>query len=329
MAQVQLRKLLEKFFTSNITKTQFDDLKNMTNNLSDSDLSDGLECAWNTTDYSNSMPIFAKQRIREELEQKIYKEKVRQFAVKFMKVAAAVSIPILLASTIYLFADRRAILNQQADLLNISVSKGERATVNLPDGSTVTLNSDSKLYYPSNFNSKDRWIRLEGEGFFQVKKCHGRSFTVRTNKMDVSVLGTAFNVSAYVDAPTTSVVLVHGSVRATAKGEAGVLIKPNQKFEVENRSGNVKISEVDTYNYTCWRDGILNFESEPIVDVLDKLSKQFDVKIEYSSKAFENDRLTGKLDLNDGIENALRVVSLTSPLKFVKHKNTIVITPLH
>lgn len=329
MAQVQLKKLLEKFFTSSITKTQFNELKNVADGLSDRDLSEGMEYAWNSTDYSNSMPVFAKQRIREGLERKIYREKLQQVAVKFMKVAAAVSIPVLLASTIYLFADRRAILNQQADLLNISVSKGEKATVNLPDGSTVTLNSDSKLYYPSNFNSKDRWIRLEGEGFFQVKKSHGRSFTVRTNKLDVSVLGTSFNVSAYKDEVTTSVVLVQGVVKALPKGEDGVIIRPNQKFEVDNQSGKVKVSEVHTYNYTCWRDGILNFESEPIVDVLDKLSRQFDIKLEYNSKSFENDRLTGKLDLNDGVENVLRVISLTSPLKFVKYKNKIVITPLH
>jgi ferric-dicitrate binding protein FerR (iron transport regulator) len=83
---------------------------------------------------------------------------------------------------------------------------------------------------------------------------------------------------------------------------------------------------VDTYSYTGWRDGILSFDSEPISNVLDKVSRQFSVEFQYDSKQFRNDRLTGKLDLNDGVESVLKVISLTSPMTFVKHKNKIVIT---
>ena len=74
------------------------------------------------------------------------------------------------------------------------------------------------------------------------------------------------------------------------------------------------------------RDGILSFDSEPVANVLDKVSRQFSVEFKYDPKQFRNDRLTGKLDLNDGVDNVLKVISLTSPMTYVKHKNKIVIT---
>lgn len=326
MKHIRIKTLLGKFFSSTITKTQFDEMKGLSEEVSDADLSESLQHVWNNHDLGMAMPYSSKFRIKRELESKIARERFVGATIKAMKVAAAIAIPVLLASTIYLLTERNAYQHQQAELLNVSVAKGEKATVNLPDGSTVTLNSESKLYYPSNFNTKERWIKLEGEAYFHVQKSHGRSFTVKTSSLNVKVLGTTFNVSAYGDEPVHSVVLVNGSVEVSALGNPAQTIKPNELYVFSTRTGKASVAEVDTYSYTGWRDGILSFDSEPISNVLDKVSRQFSVEFQYDSKQFRNDRLTGKLDLNDGVESVLKVISLTSPMTFVKHKNKIVIT---
>lgn len=327
MTQEKLHKLLHRLFTSSITKSQYDELKSAIGDVPDGALMDGLENAWQKTNFDGSMPGNAKERIKSEIDRVILRGRVVAFVRKSVKVAAAIALPLLLASTIYLAVDRHNI-KQQADLLDVYVSKGEKATVNLPDGSTVTLNSESKLIYPSNFSSNERWIRLEGEAYFHVSKSHGRSFTVKTRKLDVKVLGTTFNVSAYNDDPTTSVVLVEGSVSAGVPGMNPTLITPNQKLVVDKSTGNVAVKNVDAYSYTCWRDGIINFESEPIVDVLDKLSRQMGVQLEFDPKQFKGDKISGKLDLNEGVDAVLKTISLASPIKYVKHKTKVIITPL-
>lgn len=326
MKHIRIKTLLEKFFSSTITKTQFDEMKGLSEEVSDADLSEGLQHVWNNHDFGNTMPYSSKFRIKRELERTIARERFIGISIKAMKVAAAIAIPVLLASTIYLLTERNDYQHQQAELLNVSVGKGEKATINLPDGSTVTLNSESKLYYPSNFNTKERWIKLDGEAYFHVQKSHGRTFTVRTNSINVKVLGTTFNVSAYNNEPVHSVVLVNGSVEVNVAGKLSQIIKPNEMYAFAQRTGKASVTEVDTYSYTGWRDGILSFDSEPISNVLEKVSRQFSVEFQYDSKQFRNDRLTGKLDLNDGVESVLKVISLTSPMTFVKHKNKIVIT---
>jgi len=326
MKHIRIKTLLEKFFSSTITKTQFDEMKGFSEEVSDEDLSESLQHVWNSHDFGKVMPYSSKSRIKRELERTIARERFIGASIRAMKVAAAIAIPVLLASTIYLLTERNANQHQQAELMNVSVAKGDKATVNLPDGSTVTLNSESKLYYPSNFNTKERWIKLEGEAYFHVQKSQGRTFTVKTSSLNVKVLGTTFNVSAYGDEPVHSVVLVNGSVEVNAFGKQAQVIKPNEMYAFATHTGKASVSEVDTYSYTGWRDGILSFDSEPVANVLDKVSRQFSVEFKYDPKQFRNDRLTGKLDLNDGVDNVLKVISLTSPMTYVKHKNKIVIT---
>jgi transmembrane sensor len=326
MNQNRITTLLGKFFSSSITKSQFDEMKRLSGEMSDADLSGGLQQVWNEQDFGKAMPFGSKERIKRELGRTIGRDRFVRGAVKFSRVAAAIAIPVLLATTIYLFTERKAYVGQQAQLLNVSVAKGEHATVNLPDGSTVMLNSESKLYYPSNFTTKERWIQLEGEAYFHVQKSHGRPFTVKTKSLNVRVLGTTFNVSAYSNEPVHSVVLVNGSVAVNAQGKQPYTIKPNEMFALETGSGKAVVTDVESYSYTSWRDGILSFESEPITNVLEKVSRQFNVALQYDPRQFKNDKLTGKLDLNEGVESALRVISLASPMTFVKHKNKIVIT---
>lgn len=325
MNQQSYRNLLHRLFSSAITKSGYDELKERTPSLSDDELSDELQRVWNKHDFGKAMPMESKMRVRQQLDRSIGRQLFVGRAIRLAKVAAAIALPVLLTTTVYLLNERKGYVNQQADLLNIAVAKGEKATVNLPDGSTVTLNSESKLYYPSNFNSQERWIKLEGEAYFHVMKSNGRSFTVKTKNLNVRVLGTTFNVSAYNDDASHSVVLVNGSVEVNVGGGKPHLIKPNEMFAYNAQTGKAVVEEVDTYSYTGWKDGILSFESEPIANVLEKVSRQFDVDFQYDATQFGNDKLTGKLDLNDGVESVMKVISLATPITYKKHKNKIVI----
>lgn len=92
------------------------------------------------------------------------------------------------------------------------VPKGQKSQLYLPDGTTVWLNSESKLRYPANFSQKERWVELSGEAFFSVTRHGDQSFFVKTTDFNIRVTGTKFNVMAYEDFNRTEASLEEGRI---------------------------------------------------------------------------------------------------------------------
>ena len=90
------------------------------------------------------------------------------------------------------------------------MGKGSKGSVTLPDGSVAWLNTNSKLTYPEKFSDKYRKVKLEGEGYFKVKKNEQAPFFVETNQMTVNVLGTSFDVKDYSDKMNSETTLITG-----------------------------------------------------------------------------------------------------------------------
>src|SRR5690606_10369715 len=106
--------------------------------------------------------------------------------------------------------------------------RGENTEIILPDGSTVLLNADSRLSWNRDFTDSLREIHLTGEAFFEVVRDTLRPFVVHTGDMDVTVLGTTFNVRAYPDDAQPITTLVSGSVEVAAKENKAVRLEPMQ-----------------------------------------------------------------------------------------------------
>lgn len=204
------------------------------------------------------------------------------------------------------------------------VPYGRRAKISLEDGTEVWLNAGSRMVYPVAFNGKSREVFLEGEAYFDVAQHADQPFFVFTNELKTSVLGTAFNISAYADDAEQTVVLVQGSVKVNANaGDAEQLLTPGYKagYSVSGRS--ISKEHVNVLAYTAWKDGRLMFTRAPLQDILKKLSRYFNILI--TTETSSQSTFSGDLDLADDISTVLDAVSVSTGLKYERTTDGIIL----
>lgn len=206
-------------------------------------------------------------------------------------------------------------------LNTLIVPKGKRSSLTLADGSKVWINSGSTLQFPTTFKEDTREIWVNGEIYIEVKKNKEQPFHVNTSHMVVNVVGTRFNVTAYPEDRDYSVVLVEGCVDVNIDEEKARLL-PNQMLSVSNEQISVK--EIDVNNYISWKDGYLRFASEPLSNVLKRLSRYYDKPIECADNVADL-KCNGKLVLFDNIEDALKTIYNTIPITYSIEAERIVV----
>ncbi|MDR3058680.1 MAG: FecR family protein [Prevotella sp.] len=209
-------------------------------------------------------------------------------------------------------------------LNQLTVPYGKTISLTLSDGTKMWVNSGSRVIYPSVFGKDKREIFVSGEIYLDVVKNPDLPFIVKTNHINVNVLGTKFNVSAYDNESTQSVVLVSGAVGVKSnelKGNYNIL--PNQKFSYQASSKEVNIQKVDVNNYISWIQGYLLLNSENLDSVLQKLERHYNISFSYDSNKLKDIRVSGKLDLHGGIEGVLKYIAITVPINYSINGKTI------
>jgi len=213
--------------------------------------------------------------------------------------------------------------NSKPQLNQLIVPYGKSSSVVLSDGTKIWVNAGSRLIYPTVFSENKREIFVEGEIYLEVARNEHLPFVVKTDVLEVEVLGTSFNVQAYKGETNQSIVLVTGSVsvRNSARKDAAKLI-PNQMYSYEGKSQKSTIQKVDIYDHICWKYGFLHFESEKLGTVLDRLGRYYDLGIEYDVDQTKNILVSGKLDLKENVADVFKSIALTAPFDFeIANKN--------
>ena len=196
---------------------------------------------------------------------------------------------------------------------------GNQSRVVLSDNTVVWLNAGSRLIYPTRFKNKTREVLLFGEAFFEVSKNPQQPFIVMTTDIDIKVLGTKFNVSAYAEDNLIKTVLNEGSVALRPSGanffEKDILISPNQMATFDKTNSNTKITNVSAEAYSLWTKGIMNFEEADFSLVIKQVERYYNISVSFSDHQIEIMRISGKLDLKKSrkeVMEYLEKVSLTS-----------------
>ena len=237
------------------------------------------------------------------------------------RVAAIIVIPLLIALSVMVIQNLKD--NKLALLQNtVNVPLGSTSEFDLPDGTHVSLNAGSKLTYPMSFtNQSHRIVALNGEGFFKVKKDKKCPFIVRMNGMDIRVTGTTFNARAYSDEPNVTVALVEGSV-LLGKETHGNTFEPSSELHpmevaVLNKAGKqfTLTKKSDLIKYTAWTQGITVFDDDPILDVIEKLQKLYNIRVVIQTNELLQYRLTATF-INEPLDRALKIISLSSPINY-------------
>ena len=207
------------------------------------------------------------------------------------------------------------------------VPAGKRSSITFTDGTCIWLSANSRIVYPVEFKQHKREIYIEGEAFLSVSHDPNRPFIVKTSQMDIQVLGTTFNVSAYENKQTQSVVLVSGKIKVkTSKNESKTL-SPNNLLSYNEQEG-IHIQSVDVQKYIAWKDGFYLFQTEKLKDIATKLSDYYGKKIMIDSP-LKTITCSGKLDLKEDLDEVLQTQIRTVPARIEKSDGIIHIYVIH
>lgn len=208
----------------------------------------------------------------------------------------------------------------------IETPKGGQYQIILPDGTRVWLNATSSLKFPTNFSTfNKREVELKGEAYFEVYKVKNQPFIVSSNRQQVEVLGTHFNINSYDDEPEIKTTLQEGTVRIHNQTSQEFILKPGQQAQL-NRNGSIAIKEVDVAENLAWKNGMTRFANEDIQTIMRMISRWYNVDVVYEGKIPEV-RFGGSVSRAMNISEILRVLELTDAVHFKVEGRRVTVMP--
>ena len=210
----------------------------------------------------------------------------------------------------------------------LQVPYGQRLKFTLPDGSSVQLNSGAKIEYPSVFKKNLRSVKLSGEALFDVRHDAECPFEVETFATKINVLGTKFNVIADETYDRFSAALLQGRIKVTNlldPRRQEIVMKPDDIVNLSN--GRLFVETIRDPEALCWTEGLVRISGLPFDELMAKFEQVFDVKIVIARNSIpDSGKISGKIRVNDGIENALHILQYAADFSFEKDEETNVVT---
>jgi len=203
------------------------------------------------------------------------------------------------------------------------VAPGNRASIVLPDGTKVSLNSGTDLEYDVKAGARRYVNLLRGEAFFEVAKDKSHPFRVSTGDMNIQVLGTTFNVKAGDSQIEAS--LFTGKIQIDGEKIAqAVTLNPGEKAVYTKKDHKIVVGSNATEYEMRWKDGYLVFESTPLKDVLARIGEWYGVKIRYTGHKYSHDLLSGTFH-NEPLQSVLKTLSMQYGFKYQMIENEIIV----
>lgn len=204
------------------------------------------------------------------------------------------------------------------------VPRGKHFQIRLSDGTEVFMNAGSSLSYPVSFVGKDtRSVALKGEAFFKVSKDKSKPFKVKTGELEIEVLGTEFNVSAYLENTNVYTTLQEGSVKVNASNRT-FLLRPQDQTIWNRESGTMVKRVVDVSRFMAWMNDEIVFTSASFNDILKELERQHDVEIINELPEIGNELFTARFN-KESVEQIMNYFSESYGFEYRKEGNKIVI----
>lgn len=234
------------------------------------------------------------------------------------KIVAAVCVLAVSSVILYTLPPETQEATYAAAENKIRVPAGQCVNIILSDGTEVWLNAHTELTYPALFTA-ERKVRLNGEAYFNVTKDENHPFIVTTEKYDIQVWGTSFNVEAYAGREEFSTALIEGSVEIKDRRDSRktVWLTPGFKLQSDEES-TFRLDSIRNYEVYRWREGLICFDNLSFPDLMEKIGKYYGLRIVIENRKMHTYACSGKFRMADGIDFILRILQRNAHFTFTR-----------
>lgn len=247
---------------------------------------------------------------------------------KYLQIAAGYAAAVLVgAALVFVFTHTRTLPEQvQGGSFIVQTDNSDRSFTQLPDGSRIWLNKGTKIEYNQQFGIRNRDVLLNGEAYFEVAKNKELAFVVKTKSIDVTALGTSFNVNAYDDENEVTTTLYTGkvNVQSTLTGYKTIL----NPFEVAVFSKTK--DKITTYVFTgpekpVWMEPEFRFDMLPLIDITKQLERNYNVVFVYRNQKIKHLKFSGTFDRDEKLDEILRVIKINTNIDYAIKNDSVII----
>ncbi|WP_175545808.1 FecR family protein [Sinomicrobium oceani] len=194
----------------------------------------------------------------------------------------------------------------------LTVPRGGQYAMTLSDGSRIWLNSESKISYPVTFEEgKPRIVRfIYGEAYFEISPAsahQGAAFTVHHELQEIEVLGTQFDIKAFLDEATVYTTLVEGSVKI-ASGEDSRVMRPGEQAVLQSADNRIRLNTVDTSREVSWKNGYFTFKDKSLAEIMKVLSRWYDMDVIFQNPSLKKQKFNGTIHKKQSIEEVMDII---------------------
>ncbi len=210
--------------------------------------------------------------------------------------------------------------------ITLVTAQGHIGEFELPDGTMIWLNEDSRLTYNDGLTGRTRDVSLIGEAFFEVAKDSLRPFRVKMNEFQIEVLGTSFDAINYPSYREEAVILKNGSVKVSGDHVGtGLRMHPGDKLTIDRFNDKIKIEEVDAINWCQWFSPKIQFDNTPLTDIITNLERRYNIDI-YLSSSIPSDKRLSMVVAQEPLEDIMEVLSLLLSTRYTIDGDKVWIT---
>lgn len=277
-----------------------------------------MRSLWNEIESAESQEVSVGKRIWKKIENRIDRRADTRWLRLYKTIAVAASLLLMIGTAGWMYQEKN-----RPSFATYVVTSGIRCIepVSLPDGTEVRMGPNSRLTYPQSFEGNTREVELTGQAFFKVAENRKKPFIVRTEHMDVTALGTAFEVFNYPYENRLETILLEGKVKVDIEGrDSGkrreVILTPDEMLSYTKQNHQIRVQSVDAGVYSGWRkEGVLTFENERLSRILSRLEPWFGQKIACPEALAEKYRFTFKVR-DESLERILFILRNASPIRY-------------